>query len=112
MSSPYMNNLIIIGCILTYSSVFLLGLDSHLTSVQAFPIICTSRAWVLMAGFTLTFGSMFSKTWRVHTIFTNIKLNKKVSSSIEKIENEKSNKYTACHEIISGRNHILRIFFV
>ena len=31
-----------------------------------------------MSGFTLAFGSMFSKTWRVHAIFTNIKLNKKI----------------------------------
>ena len=38
-----------------------------------------ARAWVLMSGFTLAFGSMFSKTYRVHAIFTNIKLNKKVS---------------------------------
>ncbi|CAG2178103.1 unnamed protein product, partial [Oppiella nova] len=57
MSSPYLNNMIIIGCILTYTS---------------------GRAWVLMSGFTLAFGSMFSKTWRVHAIFTNIKLNKKL----------------------------------
>uniref|UniRef100_T1JBF7 Gamma-aminobutyric acid type B receptor subunit 2 n=1 Tax=Strigamia maritima TaxID=126957 RepID=T1JBF7_STRMM len=78
MSSPYLNNLIIIGCILTYTSVILLGLDSQLTSVDAFPFICTMRAWALMAGFSLAFGSMFSKTWRVHAIFTNIKLNKKV----------------------------------
>ena len=73
-----MNNLIIIGCILTYSSVILLGLDSHMTSIQAFPYICTGRAWILMSGFTLSFGSMFSKTWRVHSIFTNVQLNKKV----------------------------------
>lgn len=31
-----------------------------------------------MNGFTLAFGSMFSKTYRVHAIFTDIKLNKKV----------------------------------
>lgn len=43
-------------------------------------VILQARAWVLMSGFTLAFGSMFSKTWRVHAIFTNIKLNKKVSS--------------------------------
>ncbi|KAI1289285.1 Gamma-aminobutyric acid type B receptor subunit 2 [Halotydeus destructor] len=78
MSSPYLNNLIIIGCILTYTSVILLGLDSGLTSETNFPYICTARAWVLMSGFTIAFGSMFSKTWRVHAIFTNIKLNKKV----------------------------------
>lgn len=79
MSSPYLNNLIIIGCILTYTSVILLGLDSSLTSENNFPYICAARAWVLMSGFTLAFGAMFSKTWRVHAIFTNIKLNKKVS---------------------------------
>ncbi|XP_069694331.1 gamma-aminobutyric acid type B receptor subunit 2 isoform X2 [Periplaneta americana] len=78
MSSPYLNNLIIIGCMLTYSSVIFLGLDSTLTSVEAFPYICTARAWLLMAGFSLAFGSMFSKTWRVHSIFTDVKLNKKV----------------------------------
>ncbi|XP_054162297.1 gamma-aminobutyric acid type B receptor subunit 2-like [Oppia nitens] len=78
MSSPYLNNLIIIGCILTYTSVILLGLDSNLTNESIFPYICAARAWVLMSGFTLAFGSMFSKTWRVHAIFTNIKLNKKL----------------------------------
>ena len=78
MSSPQLNNLIIIGCILTYSSVILLGLDSGLTSIETFPYVCTARAWTLMAGFSLAFGAMFSKTWRVHSIFTDIKLNKKV----------------------------------
>ncbi|XP_063854225.1 gamma-aminobutyric acid type B receptor subunit 2-like isoform X1 [Scylla paramamosain] len=78
MSSPYLNNVIIVGCILTYSSVILLGLDSGLASETSFPYICTARAWVLMAGFTLAFGSMFSKTWRVHSIFTDVQLNKKV----------------------------------
>ncbi|XP_069181046.1 uncharacterized protein [Procambarus clarkii] len=78
MSSPYLNNMIIVGCILTYTSVILLGLDSELTSETSFPYICTARAWVLMAGFSLAFGSMFSKTWRVHSIFTDVQLNKKV----------------------------------
>lgn len=37
MSSPHLNNLIIVGCILTYTSVIFLGLDSGLSSVAAFP---------------------------------------------------------------------------
>lgn len=78
MSSPHLNNLIIVGCMLTYLSVIFLGLDSGLSSVEAFPYICTTRAWLLMAGFSLAFGAMFSKTWRVHSIFTDVKLNKKV----------------------------------
>lgn len=48
-------------------------------STAAFPYICTARAWLLMAGFSLAFGAMFSKTWRVHSIFTDVKLNKKVN---------------------------------
>jgi gamma-aminobutyric acid type B receptor len=32
MSSPNLNNLIIIGCVLSYTSVIILGLDSTLTS--------------------------------------------------------------------------------
>ena len=78
MSSPHLNNLIIVGCMLTYLSVIFLGLDSGLSSVAAFPYICTARAWCLMAGFSLAFGAMFSKTWRVHSIFTDLKVNKKV----------------------------------
>ncbi|XP_055905099.1 gamma-aminobutyric acid type B receptor subunit 2 isoform X1 [Eupeodes corollae] len=78
MSSPHLNNLIIIGCMLTYLSVVFLGLDTTLSSIGAFPYICTARAWLLMAGFSLAFGAMFSKTWRVHSIFTDLKLNKKV----------------------------------
>ncbi|CAL4079396.1 unnamed protein product [Meganyctiphanes norvegica] len=78
MSSPYLNNLIIVGCILTYISVIFLGMDSSLVSEDTFPHICTVRAWILMAGFTLAFGAMFSKTWRVHSIFTDVQLNKKV----------------------------------
>ncbi|KAH9637810.1 hypothetical protein HF086_017588 [Spodoptera exigua] len=143
MSSPHLNNLIIVGCMLTYLSVIFLGLDSSLSSIgtligiglynihahstrmtlarssttllchlisslplvlrsfsghaarsfvlmnyyyfitifdstAAFPYICTARAWLLMAGFSLAFGAMFSKTWRVHSIFTDVKLNKRL----------------------------------
>ncbi|XP_048522190.1 gamma-aminobutyric acid type B receptor subunit 2-like [Dendroctonus ponderosae] len=78
MSSPQLNNLIIVGCMITYTSIIFLGLDSGLSSIEVFPYICTARACTLMAGFSLAFGSMFSKTWRVHSIFTDVKLNKKV----------------------------------
>uniref|UniRef100_A0A915IDW6 G-protein coupled receptors family 3 profile domain-containing protein n=1 Tax=Romanomermis culicivorax TaxID=13658 RepID=A0A915IDW6_ROMCU len=77
MSSPNMNNLIVSGCILTYLSVILLGLDTRMISSSMFEFMCTAKIWSLSFGFTLAFGSMFSKTWRVHSIFTNIKLNKK-----------------------------------
>uniref|UniRef100_A0A1I8GUJ6 G_PROTEIN_RECEP_F3_4 domain-containing protein n=1 Tax=Macrostomum lignano TaxID=282301 RepID=A0A1I8GUJ6_9PLAT len=121
MSSPQMNNLIVLGCALCYLSVIFLGLDSgtlgsrpglfvRICSVaQSFlaskefiwpthtsagcgggplgpgPVLRSpcrprspTRAWVLSIGFTLSFGAMFSKTWRVHCIFTNISMSKKI----------------------------------
>ncbi|KAL3841947.1 hypothetical protein ACJMK2_020024 [Sinanodonta woodiana] len=78
MSSPNMNNLIIVGCILSYLSVFLLGTDGSFIPENYHHFICTIRSWILDLGFTLAFGAMFSKTWRVHVIFTNIKMNKKI----------------------------------
>uniref|UniRef100_A0A5S6R1T9 Gamma-aminobutyric acid type B receptor subunit 2 n=1 Tax=Trichuris muris TaxID=70415 RepID=A0A5S6R1T9_TRIMR len=77
MSSPYMNNLIILGSIVTYCSVILLGLDTRVVSERWFSTVCTAKVWTLCFGFTLTFGSMFSKTWRVHSIFTDVHLHKK-----------------------------------
>ncbi|GMR48968.1 hypothetical protein PMAYCL1PPCAC_19163, partial [Pristionchus mayeri] len=77
MSSPNLNNVIIIGSICTYSSVILLGIDTQIVEHDHFSFLCTARTWVLCLGFTLAFGSMFSKTWRVHSIFTNIRMDKK-----------------------------------
>ena len=36
-----MNNIILTGCMMTYSSVFLLGLDGRLVSERVFPVICS-----------------------------------------------------------------------
>ncbi|KAM3720296.1 Gamma-aminobutyric acid type B receptor subunit [Dirofilaria immitis] len=77
MSSPNMNNLIIAGSICTYISVILLGFDTRFVSPNTFVTLCYVKTWVLSLGFTLAFGSMFSKTWRVHLIFKNIRMNKK-----------------------------------
>nr|XP_006813974.1 PREDICTED: gamma-aminobutyric acid type B receptor subunit 2-like [Saccoglossus kowalevskii] len=78
MSSPFLNNLIIIGGIICYSYIYLLGLDGININDRTFENICTVRSWMLAVGFTIAFGAMFSKTWRVYSIFTNIKMKKKV----------------------------------
>jgi len=41
MSSPNLNNIITIGCVLTYTSVFLLGTDSRLINSDSFHIMCS-----------------------------------------------------------------------
>ncbi|CAD5225565.1 unnamed protein product [Bursaphelenchus xylophilus] len=77
MSSPNMNNVIIFGSMCCYASVILLGIDTRFVGSNAFEKLCYIKTWVLSVGFTLAFGSMFSKTWRVHSIFTNIRKDKK-----------------------------------
>ncbi|CAF0860392.1 unnamed protein product [Adineta ricciae] len=82
MSSPLLNNLILCGCMLAYASVILMGINSSLFARKSYTkmvmnIVCPIRVWILCISFTLAFGSMFSKTWRVHSIFTNINITKK-----------------------------------
>lgn len=40
--------------------------------------ICQTRAWMLSTGFTLAYGAMFSKVWRVHRFTTKQKQDPKV----------------------------------
>ncbi|XP_017046325.1 gamma-aminobutyric acid type B receptor subunit 2 [Drosophila ficusphila] len=72
LSSPKLSNITAVGCILVYATVILLGLDhSTLPSAEdSFATVCTARVYLLSAGFSLAFGSMFAKTYRVHRIFT------------------------------------------
>ncbi|XP_017760130.1 PREDICTED: uncharacterized protein LOC108550782 [Eufriesea mexicana] len=75
LSSPRLNNMAAVGCGLVYGAVILLGLD-HATlpdSNDYYPTVCTARVYLLSAGFSLAFGSMFTKTYRVHRIFTRSK---------------------------------------
>ena len=41
-------------------------------------LVLQARTTVLSVGFSLAFGAMFSKTWRVHKIFTAAKTLKKM----------------------------------
>jgi len=78
MSSPRLNNVIVVGCMMTYFSVILFGLDGGLVPTEQYGKVCIARAWIMSIGFTLAFGAMFAKTWRVHAIFKSITPKKKV----------------------------------
>ncbi|XP_019615198.1 PREDICTED: gamma-aminobutyric acid type B receptor subunit 1-like [Branchiostoma belcheri] len=78
MSSPRLNNALILGCIFAYLAIILFGLTENVAeSNQAF-YMCKARVWIMVVGFTLAFGSMFSKTWRVYALFRHTKVEKKV----------------------------------
>uniref|UniRef100_A0A1S4J7W5 G-protein coupled receptors family 3 profile domain-containing protein n=1 Tax=Culex quinquefasciatus TaxID=7176 RepID=A0A1S4J7W5_CULQU len=74
LSSPKLSTITVCGCILVYMATILLGLDdSTLPSWPSvtFSTICMARIYFLSAGFSLAFGSMFAKTFRVYRLFTH-----------------------------------------
>ncbi|XP_022106745.1 gamma-aminobutyric acid type B receptor subunit 1-like isoform X2 [Acanthaster planci] len=70
MSSPNMNNVMLIGGMLAYVSIICQGVDTAIVSTPTFVWMCKAKTWFLAIGFSAAFGAMFSKTWRVHKIFT------------------------------------------
>uniref|UniRef100_A0A8C5DVY8 G-protein coupled receptors family 3 profile domain-containing protein n=1 Tax=Gouania willdenowi TaxID=441366 RepID=A0A8C5DVY8_GOUWI len=69
-SQPYLNNMTAVGCMMALAAVFPLGIDGHHVHTTQFPVVCQFRLWLLGLGFSLAYGSMFTKIWWVHTLFT------------------------------------------
>ncbi|KAK2166254.1 hypothetical protein LSH36_40g05026 [Paralvinella palmiformis] len=78
MSSPNMNNIILTGAMCAFLAMIFGGIDSNLVSTDVHLTMCKFYNWTLSLGFSLAFGAMFSKTWRVHKIFTNKKIQRMV----------------------------------
>ncbi|XP_070533384.1 gamma-aminobutyric acid type B receptor subunit 2-like [Ptychodera flava] len=75
LSSPRMNNMTLFGALLVNLSVILGVIHdcSYLgVNVSLRTIFCVSTNWLLSTGFSLSFGAMFAKTWRVHRIVTRL----------------------------------------
>ncbi|XP_063216231.1 gamma-aminobutyric acid type B receptor subunit 1 isoform X2 [Bacillus rossius redtenbacheri] len=79
-SHPVCNTIMLLGVCTCLWSVFLLGLDGQFVSPAVYPAVCQARAWLLCTGFTLAYGAMFSKVWRVHRLTT------KAKSKVKKVE--------------------------
>ncbi|XP_052003358.1 gamma-aminobutyric acid type B receptor subunit 2 [Xyrauchen texanus] len=73
MSSPFLNSLIILGAVLSYSCIFFLGLDGSYISNGVFEASCSVQIWLLCIGYTAVFGTMFVKTWKMYDVFKNDK---------------------------------------
>ncbi|XP_052249132.1 gamma-aminobutyric acid type B receptor subunit 2-like [Dreissena polymorpha] len=78
MSSPNMNNVIICGCLFMYIEVYVSSFDYlHVLNDSIGSAMCMSKVWLLSVGFTLLFGGMFCKTYRVHYLFREHRARKK-----------------------------------
>ena len=74
-SSPYINILIIIGCILGLLIIPVLSIENldtdHVLPEIVYLIFCNIRAWMVNISLTLAFGALIVKTWRVYVVFKN-----------------------------------------
>lgn len=82
-SHPVCNTLMLLGVMTCLGAVVPLGLDGQFVSADAYPVVCQFRAWLLCIGFTLAYGAMFSKVWRVHRLHTKAKQDSKVIQLIK-----------------------------
>ncbi|PAA63463.1 hypothetical protein BOX15_Mlig033412g1 [Macrostomum lignano] len=71
MSSPLVNNVIGAGCLMCYASCIVMAVNSHWAVSTG---LCWTQTALLTIGYSAAFGAMLAKTWRVHRIFTNVKL--------------------------------------
>ncbi|XP_052248149.1 gamma-aminobutyric acid type B receptor subunit 2-like [Dreissena polymorpha] len=72
MSSPNINSIILVGCLLLYATIVIKTLAMTTKALCAVQLFCF---WI---GFATTFGSMLSKTWRIYKIFTNKQMKRMV----------------------------------
>ncbi|CAH3143342.1 unnamed protein product, partial [Porites evermanni] len=77
MSSPKFNNLTVVGCLLCYVEVLISAYSSSSLATQD-SSLCYVSTWLLSTGFTLAFGGIFVKTWRVYKIFTNNQMKREI----------------------------------
>ncbi|XP_044010005.1 gamma-aminobutyric acid type B receptor subunit 1 isoform X3 [Aphidius gifuensis] len=91
-SHPVCNTIMLVGVIACLISVFLLGVDGRFVEPWEYAAVCQARTWMLSIGFTLAFGAMFSKVWRVHRLTTKAKADQaKLFMSKQKVSSVQKN---------------------
>ena len=80
LSSPYVNTMIIAGAVIFYVMVILFGVDENVASHSTVNGLCHARIWLVAIGFSLLYGTIFAKTWRIYYIFNYAKPCSKVVS--------------------------------
>ena len=81
LSSPYVNIMIVAGAILFYVTVIMFGVDENVLSYSEVDGLCHARIWLVAIGFSLLYGTVFAKTWRIYYIFSHSKPNSKFVST-------------------------------
>ncbi|XP_037963696.2 gamma-aminobutyric acid type B receptor subunit 1 isoform X2 [Plutella xylostella] len=76
-SHPACNTVMLCGCCVCFAAAVALGVDGRWVNPDAFSAVCAARAWLLATGFSMAYGAMFTKVWRVHRHTTKPKMESK-----------------------------------
>ena len=72
MSTPTMNNVIVVGCMLAYLTMIVMAtVDASAASDSSFAAHCGASVMLLAISFSLAYGGLFAKTYRVHIYFSS-----------------------------------------
>ena len=85
LSSPYLNVMFIIGISMIYLLVVILGLDDNLVSVSVMSGFCQATVWIGVIAFTLVYGVVLAKTFKVFFIFKNLQIAKPDQKKVSNI---------------------------
>lgn len=77
-SHPACNTVMLCGCCICLGAAVALGVDGRWVQPHHFSALCSARAWLLATGFSMAYGAMFTKVWRVHRHTTKPKPDTKV----------------------------------
>lgn len=78
-SHPACNTVMLCGCCICFGAAIALGVDGRWVQPEHFAGVCAARAWLLATGFSMAYGAMFTKVWRVHRHTTKPKVESKVT---------------------------------
>ena len=82
LTSPPLSVVSIAGIMLLLLLVIFLGIDEGVTSSEVHNVFCVLNLWIGVVAFTLVYGAVLTKAFRVYYIFTNIKFSKEKQTKV------------------------------
>ena len=73
--------MIVAGAVLFYVTVIIFWVDENIASHLTVDGLCHTRIWLVAIGFSLLYGTIFAKSWRIYHIFNHAKPSSKIVSS-------------------------------
>ncbi|CAB9510051.1 acid type B receptor subunit 2 [Seminavis robusta] len=70
-SQPSFLLLVLLGCIISSSTIIALAQEDDPSTTEAEDVPCMAIPWLYSVGFSITFGTLFAKIRRVYLIFLN-----------------------------------------